>query len=101
MSIKYTNIFHCNTQQNLPKSGILVSKINHLATLLFSSNFEISFQASSNLLPEHNCREITFFEIEKKLSKKKFIRRRPEVEVGENFYFCLLQEWIPPLPPLG
>jgi hypothetical protein len=26
MAIKYTNIFHCKTLQNLPKSGFLVRK---------------------------------------------------------------------------
>jgi hypothetical protein len=31
VSIKYTNIFHCKTLQNLLKVGL---KTNHLATLL-------------------------------------------------------------------
>jgi hypothetical protein len=32
MAVKYSNIFHCNTLQNLPKTGIFGSKICHLAT---------------------------------------------------------------------
>jgi hypothetical protein len=31
--IKYTDIFHCKTLQNLPKFGFLGLKTNHLATL--------------------------------------------------------------------
>jgi hypothetical protein len=33
MVIKYTNIFHCKTLQNLPKLGFFGLKICHLATL--------------------------------------------------------------------
>jgi hypothetical protein len=33
IAVKYTNIFHYNTLQNLPKSGIFGLKIYHLATL--------------------------------------------------------------------
>jgi hypothetical protein len=32
MAIKYTNIFHCKTLQNLPKLGFFGLKICHLAT---------------------------------------------------------------------
>jgi hypothetical protein len=34
VSIKYTNILHCKTLQNLPKFGLFFLKTNHLATLL-------------------------------------------------------------------
>jgi hypothetical protein len=34
MVIKYTNIYHSNALQNLPKFGIFGLKTNHLATLL-------------------------------------------------------------------
>jgi hypothetical protein len=34
VSIKYNNIFHCKTLQNLPKFGFFGLKTNHLATLL-------------------------------------------------------------------
>jgi hypothetical protein len=37
MAIKNTNIFHCKTFQNLPKIGIFVLKIYHLATLIEST----------------------------------------------------------------
>jgi hypothetical protein len=37
MSIKYTNIFHCKTLQNLPKFELFGLKIYRLATLLFNS----------------------------------------------------------------
>jgi hypothetical protein len=33
MGIKYTNIFHCKSLQNLPKLGFLGLKIYHLATV--------------------------------------------------------------------
>jgi hypothetical protein len=35
MAMKYTNIFHCKTLENLPKLGLLFSKYTyHLATLV-------------------------------------------------------------------
>jgi hypothetical protein len=37
MATKYTNIFHCQTLQNLPKIGIFGLKINHVATLVNSN----------------------------------------------------------------
>jgi hypothetical protein len=33
MAVKYTNIFHCKTHQNLPKLRFFCFKICHLATL--------------------------------------------------------------------
>jgi hypothetical protein len=51
MAIKYTNIFHCKTLQNLPKLEFLVS--NHLATLAFNSRLLFSNgQFGSNLSVE-------------------------------------------------
>jgi hypothetical protein len=37
MVLKYTNIFHCKTLQNVPKIGIFGLKTWHLATLLTPS----------------------------------------------------------------
>jgi hypothetical protein len=34
MGMKFANIFHCNTLQNLPKFGFFGLKIHHLATLI-------------------------------------------------------------------
>jgi hypothetical protein len=42
MSIKYTNIFHCKTLENLSELGFFGLKINHLATLVDS--FFVCFQ---------------------------------------------------------
>jgi hypothetical protein len=36
IAIKYTNIFHYKTLQNLPKNGIFGLKTNHLATLTWT-----------------------------------------------------------------
>jgi hypothetical protein len=47
MTIQYTNIFHCKTLQNLPKSGFFGLKICHLATLLPMEMFVVLFGTKS------------------------------------------------------
>jgi hypothetical protein len=47
MFIKYTNIFHCKTFQNLPKLEFLVWNTNHLATLFWSWFWESPFSAKT------------------------------------------------------
>jgi hypothetical protein len=41
MDIKFTNISHCKTLQNLPKLGFLDEKICHLATLCGITNVSV------------------------------------------------------------
>jgi hypothetical protein len=55
MAIKNTNVYYCQTFQNLPKLGFFGSKIYHLATLEFigSVNFSVNPRQVNRMRPKN------------------------------------------------
>jgi hypothetical protein len=77
MVIKYTNIYHSNALQNIPKFGIFGLKINHLATLICTYTRATKMDEISS---EHS-RQIFIAQLWTKLSD---VRRHKRVLKNRN-----------------